>query len=130
MRIAIDIDSTLHHYWDKLSDSALRRFGIDLPYDEQFDWGITPNMEGPKGAFAVSPAPKAYARLRGGVHVEWTDLACLGVSSVAACLKARPNVVAIDRYLAAFLDRYLKDDPVPLLALDGSGLSAYRLIGR
>jgi hypothetical protein len=41
MRIAIDIDSTLHHYWDLLSDAALRRFGIDLPYEEQFDWGIT-----------------------------------------------------------------------------------------
>jgi hypothetical protein len=41
MRIAIDIDSTLHHYWDKLSNSAQRRFGIDLPYEEQFDWGIT-----------------------------------------------------------------------------------------
>lgn len=41
MRIAIDIDSTLHHYWDRLSDAALRRFGIDLPYDEQLDWGIT-----------------------------------------------------------------------------------------
>jgi hypothetical protein len=41
MRIAIDIDSTLHHYWDRLSDSARRRFGIELPYDEQFTWGIT-----------------------------------------------------------------------------------------
>jgi uncharacterized HAD superfamily protein len=41
MRIAIDIDSTLHHYWDRLSDSARKRFGIDLPYEEQFDWGIT-----------------------------------------------------------------------------------------
>jgi FMN phosphatase YigB (HAD superfamily) len=41
MRIAIDIDSTLHHYWDLLSDAAVRRFGIELPYDEQFDWGIT-----------------------------------------------------------------------------------------
>src|SRR5919201_7073795 len=41
MRIAIDIDSTLHHYWDVLSDAALRRFGIDLPYEEQFTWGIT-----------------------------------------------------------------------------------------
>jgi len=41
MRIAIDIDSTLHHYWDVLSDAALRRFGVDLPYEEQFDWGIT-----------------------------------------------------------------------------------------
>src|SRR4051812_4566320 len=40
-RIAIDIDSTLHHYWDVLSDAARRRFGIELPYEEQFDWGIT-----------------------------------------------------------------------------------------
>jgi uncharacterized HAD superfamily protein len=41
VRIAIDIDSTLHHYWDRLSDSAHRRFGVDLPYEEQFTWGIT-----------------------------------------------------------------------------------------
>ncbi len=41
MRIAIDIDSTLHHYWDVLSDAAHRRFGIELPYDEQLTWGIT-----------------------------------------------------------------------------------------
>jgi len=41
VRIAIDIDSTLHHYWDVLSASARRRFGVDLPYDEQLDWGIT-----------------------------------------------------------------------------------------
>lgn len=41
MRIAIDIDSTLHHYWDVLSDAAHRRFGVRLPYEEQFTWGIT-----------------------------------------------------------------------------------------
>jgi uncharacterized protein len=41
MRIAIDIDSTLHHYWDVLSAAARRRFGVDLPYDEQLTWGIT-----------------------------------------------------------------------------------------
>jgi uncharacterized protein len=41
MRIAIDVDSTLHHYWDVLSEISLRRFGVELPYDEQFTWGIT-----------------------------------------------------------------------------------------
>jgi hypothetical protein len=41
MRIAIDIDSTLHHYWDILSEVSVRRFGIELPYAEQFTWGIT-----------------------------------------------------------------------------------------
>jgi uncharacterized protein len=41
MRIAIDIDSTLHHYWDVLSRAARDRFGVDLPYDQQVTWGIT-----------------------------------------------------------------------------------------
>jgi hypothetical protein len=41
MRIAIDVDSTLHHYWDVLSDTARKRFGIELPYEEQFTWGVT-----------------------------------------------------------------------------------------
>lgn len=41
MRIAIDIDSTLHHYWNLLSEASRGRFGIDLPYEEQQDWGIT-----------------------------------------------------------------------------------------
>ena len=40
MRIAIDIDSTLHHYWDQLAIVAKRRFGVDLPYDEQHTWTI------------------------------------------------------------------------------------------
>jgi hypothetical protein len=41
VRVAIDIDSTLHHYWDQLAAAARRRFGVDLPYDEQITWGIT-----------------------------------------------------------------------------------------
>jgi uncharacterized protein len=40
MRIAIDIDSTLHHYWDQLAAVAERRFGVVLPYEEQETWGI------------------------------------------------------------------------------------------
>jgi uncharacterized protein len=41
VRIAIDIDSTLHHYWDQLREIASRRFGVDLAYEEQRTWGIT-----------------------------------------------------------------------------------------
>ena len=40
MRIAIDIDSTLHHYWDQLDAVAQRRFGVALPYAEQATWEI------------------------------------------------------------------------------------------
>ena len=40
MRIAIDIDSTLHHYWDLFALLARRRFGVALAYDEQVSWDI------------------------------------------------------------------------------------------
>jgi uncharacterized protein len=35
VRIAIDIDSTLHHYWDQFAVAARRRFGVELPYHDQ-----------------------------------------------------------------------------------------------
>jgi uncharacterized protein len=41
VRIAVDIDSTLHHYWDQLAAIAKRRFGVDLPYDDQITWRIS-----------------------------------------------------------------------------------------
>ncbi|HEY2602766.1 MAG TPA: hypothetical protein VGI67_14510 [Thermoleophilaceae bacterium] len=40
-RIALDIDSTLHHYWDLVDRISQERFGVALPYEEQTDWGIT-----------------------------------------------------------------------------------------
>jgi uncharacterized protein len=40
-KIALDIDSTLHHYWDLLDRISRERFGVALPYDAQRDWGIT-----------------------------------------------------------------------------------------
>ncbi len=40
-RIALDIDSTLHHYWDLIDRISQERFGVELPYEEQHDWGVT-----------------------------------------------------------------------------------------
>jgi uncharacterized protein len=40
-RIALDIDSTLHPYWDLLQRVVRERYGVELPYEEQRDWGIT-----------------------------------------------------------------------------------------
>ena len=40
-KIALDIDSTLHHYWDLLQRIVLERYGVELPYEDQTDWGIT-----------------------------------------------------------------------------------------
>jgi predicted dienelactone hydrolase len=106
---------------------TLPQLAVPVMYQgAQFDWGLTPALEGPKGAFATSPAPKYYVRLLGGTHVEWTNLGCLGTPSVAACLQARPNAALIARYAGEFLDRHLKNSPAPLLAAEGRGLEAYR----
>jgi uncharacterized protein len=40
-KIALDIDSTLHPYWDLLERVARERYGVELPYEAQRDWGIT-----------------------------------------------------------------------------------------
>lgn len=40
MRIAIDIDSTLHHYWEQLAEVVRLRYGVVLPYEQQHTWGI------------------------------------------------------------------------------------------
>jgi uncharacterized protein len=40
MKIAIDIDSTLHDYWPQFAAAAKRRFGVTLPYEHQVSWHI------------------------------------------------------------------------------------------
>jgi len=112
-----------------LAHGTLSRLAVPVMYQgAEFDWGITPNMEGPKGAYATSPAPKYYVKLKGGTHVEWTNLGCLGQASASSCLQARPNAALITRYAVEFLDRYLKDVSSPVLASEGRGLSAYRFV--
>ena len=110
-----------------IAHNTLPRLAVPVMFQgAQFDWGMTSAMEGPKGAFALSPAPKYYVKLQGGTHLEWTNMACTGQPSVAACLQARPNVALITRYATEFFDWYLKGEASPLLASEGRGLEAYR----
>ncbi len=69
MLIAIDIDSTLHHYWDQLADAAKRRFGVDLIYDEQRTWRITRlRDEQLRAAIADTHSDESIARARPYPH--------------------------------------------------------------
>jgi hypothetical protein len=40
-RIALDVDSTLHDYWPLFRRVVNERHGLDLPYEEQREWGTT-----------------------------------------------------------------------------------------
>lgn len=112
-----------------LAHGTLPRLAVPVMYQgAQFDWGITPTLEGATGAFAASPAPKVYAKLKGGLHVEWTDLACLGLATAAACREARPNAALIERSVGGFLDRYLAGEPAAGPAADSGQFAAYRYV--
>jgi hypothetical protein len=41
VRIAVDVDSTLHHYWDQFAAIAKKRFGVELAYETQLTWEIS-----------------------------------------------------------------------------------------
>jgi uncharacterized protein len=75
VRLAIDIDSTLHPYWDQLAAVASARFGIELPYETQETWAI-PRLEpaqlkacvvethSPEHVLAAEPYPGAVEAIR------------------------------------------------------------------
>jgi uncharacterized protein len=75
MKIAIDIDSTLHHYWDQFAAAAKRRFGVDLPYEHQMTWTIQQlrpeqvkvciaETHGPENVGRAEPYPGAVEAVR------------------------------------------------------------------
>ena len=75
MRLAIDIDSTLHPYWDQLAEIAQRRFGVALPYDRQFTWeidqldreqlkAIVDETHSPEHVLRAEPYPGAVETIR------------------------------------------------------------------
>lgn len=40
MLVAIDVDSTLHDYWEQFSAAALALHGVELPYADQRQWSV------------------------------------------------------------------------------------------
>ena len=110
-----------------ITQGALAGLNVPVMYQGAvFDWGITPSIEGPQGAYAMTAPPKYFVKLNGGTHLEWTNLTCAGQPNVVACLKAKPNAYLIDRYGIEFLDRHLKNKPAPVLSAKGRGVETYR----
>jgi uncharacterized HAD superfamily protein len=75
MRIAIDIDSTLHDYWEQFAAAVRRRFGVTLPYEDQVTWEVTllrpeqvravvTETHGERHVLAAEPYPGAVEAVR------------------------------------------------------------------
>jgi hypothetical protein len=73
----------------------------------------------------VTSPPKYLVELEGAKHFEWTNFVCLGRTSVATCLRDKPNAAAIDRYAIAFFDRHLKGKKSVMLDSDAADVGRF-----
>jgi FMN phosphatase YigB (HAD superfamily) len=76
VRIAIDIDSTLHPYWELFARAARKRFGVELPYEQQVTWhtpelrpeqfkAVIADTHSDQAILAAQPFPGAVETIRG-----------------------------------------------------------------
>ena len=87
------------------------------------DVGITPFLEGPKGAFAAANPPVYFVKLKAAAHLAWAS--CGNERTTQSCLANVPNARLIAQYAIAFFDRYLKGLPEPLLEKKNAALAQY-----
>ena len=131
--------------WDSWRDSRIKAALLFSPYivpfllqgrvsaisvpvmyqGAQLDIPLTGFIQGDNGAYGASKSPKFFAELINGTHFEWTNLLCYKIPTIAGCLQAQPNTQVINNYSFAFLDRYMKATPQPLLLSSGPALLDY-----
>jgi predicted dienelactone hydrolase len=87
------------------------------------DVGITPFLQGPKGAYAAANPPAYLVELRGAGHLAWAN--CGNDRTTASCLADNENARLIVRYAVAFFGRYLKGLDEPILDKPNPVLAAY-----
>lgn len=129
MRVAIDIDSTLHHHWPLVAAAAKRRFGVDLPYAEQHpraerlldDEQLRACIEDTHSDAAIAtarPYPAAVETVN-----RWHDA---GHQIHVASDRAARSVAATRRWLddigLRYHDLYAGDDKVAYARANGIGL--------
>lgn len=146
MRIAVDIDSTLHHYWDALAAAARRRFGVDLPYEDQRTWHV-PRLKAEQLAacvaethcervvLAAEPYPgavEAVSRWREAgheIHVmshrvpESTDVTRAWLERIGLPFdELRCDFQKVEHCVAVGVDLLVDDSPVNLQAAADAGI--------
>lgn len=83
----------------------------------QLDFGVTPVVARPGGAYDQSNRPKYFMELYTAGHYAWTNATCIGYPTVPAC-ESDSRAQIINRFSLAFLDRYLKGAPGLFLNLN------------
>jgi predicted dienelactone hydrolase len=87
------------------------------------DVGITPFLQGPKGAYKAANPPVYFVDLRGAGHLAWTN--CGSEHTTESCLAHVTDARLIAQYGIAFFNRHLKGLPEPVLDRKDPALAEY-----
>jgi predicted dienelactone hydrolase len=87
------------------------------------DVGITPFLQGPKGAYAQAHRPAYFLVLRNAAHFAWVN--CGNEHTTASCFAKVTNQRLMTEYGIAFFDLYLKGIQEPLLRQQNPALASY-----
>jgi predicted dienelactone hydrolase len=105
---------------------TIRDVHIPLMYQGgTLDIGITPFIRNPGGAYEVSNPPKFFVDIRFANHLDWTSFHCSRLGALPAC-ENTPMARQIDNYAIAFFNRYLKENPEPMLDRPDPALAEFR----
>jgi predicted dienelactone hydrolase len=87
------------------------------------DIGITPFLQGKKGAYAAANSPAYFLVLRHAEHFAWVE--CGKEHTTQGCYDEVTNMRLITDYGVAFFNRYLKGMDEPVLAEQNDELKSY-----
>jgi len=106
------------------SKGTLANVHVPLMYQGgTLDVGITPFLQGPKGAYAAANPPAYFVEFRGATHLAWTN--CGDERTTESCLAQVPNARLIAGYGIAFFNRHLKGMQEPVLDRNSAELADY-----
>jgi predicted dienelactone hydrolase len=88
------------------------------------DVGITPFLQGERGAYAAANPPVYFLDFQRAAHLAWVN--CGDNSTTASCLAYTPTMRQITYYSVAFFNHYLKNIPEPMLEKSNPALAEYK----
>jgi hypothetical protein len=152
LRIAIDIDSTLHDYWPGFAAAARRRFGVELPYEQQVTWKVLPlrreqvravvhETHRDDNVLAAEPYPGAVEVIRGWKDAgHWILVASHRIAEAKTATAAWLERIGlpydelycgfdkVSRCLETGIEVLIDDSPVTLAKALDAGITAATLV--
>jgi predicted dienelactone hydrolase len=110
-----------------LENGSLAQMKIPVMYQGGTrDRGVTPKLEKAGGAYDATNPPKFFVDFNDAGHLGWTIATCMREGTTEGCNQSAQLARQINEYGIAFLNRYLKGRPEPILDRPNSELADIR----